>query len=269
MIIQPLPPFNNVVASGVATLKVPKYDLALTRLVLRLGGTALTKAMITDIKLKLGIRTVYNITGTLLDKINKYKGIFDDAYHLTIDFTERDATTLPGKEIGGYDLPRLDDLNVEITITGATAPTLSATGFFTPSQGNDLIQKILYFPASTSVAGKFPVNFNPSGALIKRCHFFYSGTDWTTSADGNLYRLEVKKNGLVIWDANCLDARFYQQEQRKVPQSKHYVYDPIVDNNASGYLVTADAKSLEFNTYLTAADTINMYVELLDKPYNA
>lgn len=270
MIIQPLPPFLNVVASGVATLRVPKYDMTLTRLVLTLGGTTFTKAMITDIKLKLGVRTVYNVSGARLDAINKYKGIYDHAGFLTIDFTERDAPDIRGKEIGGYDLGVLkEDLNVEVTISGATAPTLSATAFFTPTQNNPLIHKLLYFPASSSVGGKFPVNFNPMGALVKRVLFFFGGTDWTSSADGNLSRLEVKKNGLVIWDMQCLAARFVQQEYRKVPQSKLYVYDPTVDNNANGYLVTQDAKSLEFNTWLTAADSINCYVEMLDAPYNA
>lgn len=269
MILQKLPPFLNVVVTGVAVLKVPKYAMTLTRLVLRLGGTALTKAMITDIKLKLGVRTVYNITGPRLDAINKYKGIYDNAGFLTIDFTERDAPTLQGKEIGGYDLAMLDDLTVEVTITGATAPTLEATAFMTPSQGNDLIMKVLYFPASSAVGGKFPVNFNPMGALIKRVHAFYGGADWGATSDGNLNRLEVKKNGLVLWDMTCQEARFVQQEYRKVPQSKLYTYDPVVDNNANGYLVTSDAKSLEFNSYLTATDSIALYVEMLDKPGNA
>ncbi|MQY50837.1 major capsid protein P2 [Rhodocyclus gracilis] len=269
MIIQQIPPFNNVVNTGVATVKIPKYALTLTRLVLVLGGTTFTKAMITDIKLKLGVRTVYNITGTFLDRINKYKGLFDDANHLTIDFTERDAPTLQGKELGGYDLPNLDDMTVEITITGATAPTLTSFGYFTASQGNDVIHKILYFPTSSNVAGKFPVNFNPMGALVKRVHFFYAGTSFSGATPGNLNRLEVKKNGLAIWDLGCYDARFSQQEYRKVPQANTYVYDPIVDNNQSGVLVTADAKSLEFNTFLTAADSIQVYVEMLDKPNNA
>jgi hypothetical protein len=270
MITQPLPPFLNVVASGVATLRVPKYEMTLNRIILTLGGTTFTKAMITDIKLKLGVRTVYNITGSRLDAINKYKGIFDAAGFLTVDFTERDAPDIKGKEIGGYDLATLkDDLTVEVTIAGATAPTLTADAMLTPSQGNPLIHKILYFPASSAVAGKFPANFNPMGALIKRVHFFYGGTDWTGTANGNVNRVEVKKNGLVIWDLSCLAARFIQQEYRKVPQSRLYVYDPIVDNNANGYLVTADARSLEFNTFLTAADSLNMYVEMLDAPYNA
>lgn len=270
MIIQQLPPFFNVVASGVATLKIPRYAMTLTRIVLRLGGTTFTKAMITDIKIKIGSRTVYNITGSRLDAINKYKGIYDHASFLTIDFTERDATgDVRPKEVGGYDMTVItEDINIEVTIAGATAPTLTSTAFLTPPQGNQFIQKLVYIPASSSVAGKFPVQLFPKGALIKRVHFFYGGTDWTGTADGNLQRLEVKKSGYVIHEATCLENRFIQQEYRKVPQSRLYTYDPVVDNNMSGLLVTADASSIEFNTWLTAADTLNVYAELIDTPYN-
>lgn len=270
-IIQPLPPFLNVVNSGVATLQIPRYANTLTRIVLQLGGT-FTKAMITDIKVKIGARTVYNVSGTALDTINKYKGVYDAADHLTIDFTERDAPSLDGKEIGGYDLTAwADNVNLEITIAGATSPTLTGYMFLTPPQGqgaNELIHKTMFYPASTTVAGKFPVNFSPRGALIKRIHFLYTGTDWTASTDGNLNRVEVKKNGLVVFDANARLNRFVQQEHRKVPQAKHYCVDFVFDNNQSGQLKTSDAAALEFNTYLTAQDSLAVYVEVIDLPFN-
>ena len=269
---QPLPPFLNVVASGVATLQVPRYANTVNRFVLALGGTTFTKAMITDIKVKVGARTEYNTSGTRLDAINKYKGIYDDANFLTIDFTERDAPSIDGKEVGGYDMTAWpDNMNLEITIAGATAPTLSGIMILTPPQGKgagEIIHKLLYFPASTSVGGKFPINFQAKGALIKRAHLFYAGTDWTGTTDGNVNRVEVKKNGLVVWDATSRMARFIEQEQRKVPQAKHYCVDFIYDNNASGALTTADAAALEFNAYLTAADALDVYVEVLDLPFN-
>lgn len=268
MILQKLPPFLNVVATGVATLRIPRYAQTLTRLVLKLGGT-FTKTMITDIKIKAGVRIVYNTTGLVLDAINTYKGLTANASYLTLDFTERDATGIVGREIGGYDLQTMDDLTLEVTIAGATSPTLEATAYFTPPQNNPLIQKILSFQVATSASGKLAIPFDPRGALIKRIHMKYAGTDWGASTDGNINRLEVKKNGLVIFDQTCTDNRFAQNEYRKVPQSKYFVYDPIVDNNASGHLVTADAASLEFNAYLTAGDTVNVYAELLDAPNNA
>lgn len=271
MIQQQLPAFLNVVASGIAQLTIPLYTMTLQKVVLALGGTAFTKAMITDIKVKIGTRLIYNISGTNLDKINKYKGIFDHAGFLTIDFTERDAPSILGKEVGGIDMSKLGgrQLTVEVTIAGATAPTLSASAWMTPPQENDVIHKLLLIPASVSVGGKFMVPVGDlKGALIKRAHFMYNGTDWGASTNGNLNRLEVKKNGIVVWDMPCVEARFAQQEFRKVPQSKVYVFDPGLDNNTSGYLTTADAAALEFNTYLTAADGMSVYLELLDTPDN-
>lgn len=271
-LVQQLPPFLNVVNSGVATLQIPRYSNTLTRLVLALAGTAFTKAMITDIKVKIGARTVYNVTGTRLDAINKYKGIFDDANFLTLDFTERDAPSIDGKEIGGFDMTAWqDNLNVEVTIAGATAPQLSGYMVLTAPQGQgagEIIHKLMYFPASTNVAGKFPINFAARGALIKRVHVFYTGADWTSTTDGNVNRMEVKKNGLVVFESTSRVARFMQQEQRKVPQAKHFCVDFVFDNNQSGALKTSDAASLEFNAFLTAADGLDVYVECLDLPFN-
>ncbi|ALS61856.1 major capsid protein P2 [Pandoraea norimbergensis] len=271
-IVQQLPPFNNVVATGVATLRIPKWNNTLTRVVLDLGGTTFTKAMITDIKVKIGVRTTYNCTGAVLDTVNKYKGIYDAPNQLTIDFTERDAPSIDGKEIGGYDMAALpDQVSIEVTITGATAPTLNAFAFLTASQGKAgaLVHKLLYFPTSTTVGGKFMINFNPQGALIKRVHLFYAGASWVGNGDGNINRVEVKKNGIVVMDTTDHIRRFVQNEYKKVPQAGHFAVDFIVDNNQSAMLITQDAKSLEFNAYLSAGDTINAYLELLDAPYNA
>lgn len=364
MIIQKAPSFNPVTAGQRALLQVPKYDLTLTRLQLRLGGTTLTKALLEQINVKLGTHTVWDVTGSELDKINKYKGLYDDAYHLTLDFTERDAPDIVGKEIGGIDMTTIpDNVYVEVAIgSGASAPTLSAQAFYTPPQGNTLIKKFVKATTPTLAAGRGDVNFNPMGALIQRGYFFYTGNDWcgtsatsaafsgntgngamgaiTVSAaakigvhkiiciepgvnvgtfahydpdgllvssrvivasaysagglaftladggtdfipgdgfditvsqatDGNLNDLLVRKDGVAVWDeVSCVDARFIQKEYRKVPQSKCYVYDPIVDNNQSGALVSNGAKSLQFRPDLTASDTLTCLFEVLDQPYN-
>lgn len=269
MFQQPLPPFLNVVPSGIATLQIPRYAQTLNRIVMRLGGTTFTKAMITDIRIKFGMKTVFQISGANLDKINKYKGIFDQANFLTIDFTERDAPTLPGQQLGGYDLTQYaDQLTLEVTISGATAPTLSASAWMSTPQGNPLIEKLLYIPASVSAGGKFPIQINPRGALIKRIFTFFAGSNGTSTTDGNVNRFEVKKNGIVLFDSTDVEARFTQQEYRKVPQTGLYVVDFLVDNNASSMLKTSDATALEFNSYLTAADTLGVYVELIDTAFN-
>lgn len=270
MILQQLPAFNPQTAGQKALLKVPKYDLTLSRVQLRLGGT-FTKAQIDQITVRAGSHPIYDVTGSDLDAMNKYKGIFDDAYHLTLDWNERDASDIVGKEIGGIDMTQLnDELFIEVSINaGATSPTLSAKAFFTPPQGNNLIKKILKIMTPSLAAGRNDIPFNPMGALIQRVFIKYGGTDWTTSADGNVKDLRVVKNGVPICDdIGCLDNRFVQQEYRKVPQTKMYVYDAIVDNNQSGAVVTSDAKSLQIRPNLTATDTLTCYFEVIDTPYN-
>ena len=271
MFNQPLPPFTNVVANGIATMKVPSYDLTLLRVMLVLGGTAFTKAMITDIKLKLGARMVYNCSGPDLDRINKYKNIFDTPNYLTIDFTERDQTDMAVRELGGYSLPALrglGDMTIEVTIAGATAPTLAAFAQFNAPQANPMIMKLVKFQSPSALAGRFPINLQLGGALVKRLHLVYTGADWTLIANGNLNRVEVKKNGLTIHDMFDLDNRFLNQEYRKVPQSRGYVVDLIQDNNFRGHLDTSDARSLEVNAYLTAGDAVTTIAEVLDLPTN-
>lgn len=286
MIYQNLPPFNPV-ANGVrSTTQVQRWAMTLGRILLCFPQTAangITKATISEIVVKVGARVVFGpISGADLDKANKHRGIYDDSAHLTIDFTERDGLSIVAKEIGGYDLPALGDEDVFVEVVnnyaGANPLTLYALGGFTtlqfdPSKPQDrdgqLVHKTLIYQIPTS--GGTAVTWMPDfkGAIVKRIHFAYTGTDWTATADGNLQRVEVKKNGNAIWtQVRCLDNRFLLQEQRKVPQSKFYTLDWVHDNAHSSALDTRDARALEFNFTLGAADTLRAIVEVLDLPRN-
>ncbi|MDN3544656.1 major capsid protein P2 [Kinneretia asaccharophila] len=282
MIYLRLPPFNPV-ANGVrSTIQIPRYDMTLGRVVLKFIGTnSITKATISEIVVKIGARVVYGpISGAELDALNKYKGIHDQADSLTIDFTERDGLSVVAKEIGGIDIPALggQDMFIEVANTAASGtPALYALGGFTslqfnpkePNPDGQLIKKLLKIQVPTS--GGTAITWTPifKGAIVQRIHFKYTGTDWTASANGNVQSVECKKNGVAVWDRiECRDARFVEQEQRKTPQSRYYHLDFVHDNVHSAALATADARALEFNLALGAADTITAIVEVLDSPNN-
>lgn len=271
MILEKLPSFQPVAAGQRALVKVPKYAMTLTRVQLVLGGT-FTKANIEQINVKLGSRVIWDVSGTELEAINSYKGLDDPATHLTIDFTEKDAGDIVGKEIGGIDMTQIgaDEVFIEVKIaSGATNPTLRGLAFWTPPQGNDLIKKMVKQTTATLSAGRADIPFNPMGSLVQRMYVGYTGTDWGAGTNGNVADLRVRKNGNAVWDeVSCVDARVIQSHYGKVPQSKFYVYDPIVDNNQSGALVTSDAKSLLIQPLLTASDTLTCIFEVLDKPFN-
>lgn len=282
MIYLKLPPFNPV-ANGVrSTTQVQRWQMTLGRIVLGfIGANSITKATIAEVVVKIGARVVFGpISGTELDKLNKYRGIFDQADHLTIDLTERDALSVVGKEIGGIDLPAIGNEDVFIEVVnsaGAGTPALYALGGFTslqfdprkPNPEGQLIKKVLAYQVPTSGGTKVTWMPDFKGALVQRIHLQYAGADWGAGTNGNLNTVEVKKNGVAIWDRiACMDNRFLLQEQKKVPQSKWYSVDFIHDNVNSAALDTVSARALEFNFDLTAGDTIKAIVECLDVPAN-
>jgi hypothetical protein len=282
MIYLQIPPFNPV-ANGVrSSVQIPRYDMTLARVVLDFPGTnSITKATISEIVLKVGARVVFGpVSGAELDAINRYRGIFDQADKLTIDLTERDGLSLFAKEVGGIDIPALggEDVFLEVVNNAASGtPTLSALGGFTslqfdpraPAPDGQLIHKVIAYSVPTS--GGTSITWTPQfkGAIVKRVHFRYTGTDWTALVNGNLNRVEVKKNGVAIHDrVECRINRFIQSEQRKVPQARMYTVDFVHDNINTAALATADARALEFNLTLTAGDTIRAIAEVLDVPGN-
>ena len=84
----------------------------------------------------------------------------------------------------------------------------------------------------------------------------------------NIAKFEVKKDGITRWELDDMENRFYLQERKRVPQNKLYLLDLCADDNLTGALVTANAKSIEFAVTLTATDNGIILFDVLDAPYN-
>lgn len=284
MIPLKLPPFTPLANGTKATTMVPSWAMTLGRIVLcfpQATANAITKATISEVVVKVGARVIFGpVTGLELDKLNKYRGLYDDAGHLTIDFTERDGLSVIAKEIGGLDLPALGADNVFVEVTnsyaGANAHNLYAVAGYTalqfdpraPSRDGQLIHKLLSFQIPGNGGTQLTWMPDFKGAIVKRVHFSYAGTDWTATADGNVANVQTKKNGIEVFNIRCLDNRFLAQEQRKVPQAKLFSQDFIADNVQSAAMETRDARALEWNLTLTATDSVKALVEVLDVPGN-
>src|SRR6266446_2320381 len=130
--------FQNVAANTTAYAEVRRYALTLLGMTLTLGGTTFTKAQITMIRVRLGSHVLWQITAPdlnvihsyLLGNLLSYVGLLNPTRltMLELDFTDPRNRHLAGEMIGGIDMTRLPDgkLRVEVTIGGATAPTLDA-----------------------------------------------------------------------------------------------------------------------------------------------
>lgn len=252
-------PFSNVAASGVATVSLP-VGMSYNRIFLALSGGAFTKAMITDIKVKLNGKVIYQNTGSRLDLINTYRKRGVSASYLCIDFTEPDAKDMGEQYIGNLNTAQgVSSLTMEVTIAGATTPALDSYAEFGPPAPLGVIAKQILFTTSFGGAGKFPfklIDVANRGAIIKRVHFAHTGA---------VTALEVKKNGIVMHD-NIPSAvnTFYQLDYNKVAQANLYTYDPCLDNNYSNAVKTQDMVSLEFNLTTSGADTVTAVLEVLD-----
>lgn len=260
-----LPPFENVAANSTAIL--PRIPMGETydKITLKLGGTAFTKAMITAIRLRLGGKLIWDVTGTALDTINQYMGETASAAYLTLNFAERQARTIVGEEIGAIDtsLP-YSGFSMEVDIGAATAPTLagwadrSAPQTGKPHQA--LFRAITKAVETPGAAGVFNLDMplgSDKGTLIKRIHMFHS----------NVTEFAVKKNGLDLQDQGEIALiQFEQNELARTTQAGHFAYDPIVRDNQSEAVSTVrgdgSRANFEFKATLSAADTITSYPEL-------
>jgi hypothetical protein len=180
-----LPSFENVVATGRATAEVPRYAMTLLGLTLRLGGTTFNETHITEIRLRLGSKTIWGpVTGAHLRKMNAYKGYDDNNRQFQhVDLVQPGSKTIGGAMVGGIDMSKLPAgrLIVEVTTSGATAPTLDAKAHWGPPQGNDVMQKLLQYAWSTSGTGRRVVPFEFRGARVRRMFAIYDGTGGATS----------------------------------------------------------------------------------------
>jgi len=252
-------PFQNVAASGVASVSLP-VGMSYNRIFLQLGGTTFTKAMITNIKVKLNGKTIFENTGSRLNLINTYRGLGVDASFVVVDFTEPKAKMMAEQFLGNVNTAKsVTSLTMEVTIAGATAPTLDSWSELGPPAGLGVIAKQILFTASFGAAGKFPfklIDVANRGAIVKRVHFAHGG---------NMTALEVKKNGVVIFD-NVTTAvnTFWQLDYGKTAQSNLFTFDPCLDNNYTNAITTADMVSLEFNPTFSASDSVTAVLEVLD-----
>lgn len=259
--------YQNVVATGTATANVTP-GRTIENIQLKLGGTTLTKAMLTEIKVKANGKVIVEGSGAQLNALNAYRGHTIGANYLDIPFAERvSEQSKIDRNFGAFDTSGVGTITTEVTIAGATAPTLrniihesaqqrDASGAPLPQSG--VLAKILRYPWNTSAGGRLAIALpfgGAIGAVIKRIHIFHGG---------NLTGAEVKQDGLIIHESLRADNEYEQTRWGRVPQANCYTIDFMLEGNVDRALNTRDAKTLEWLLTFSAADSGNILVEYLD-----
>lgn len=261
-------PFSNVVPTGTATATVtPSRTLENYRL--RLGGTALTKAMLTLVRVKAGqSKVLVEATGPDLEKINAYRTtIAQDAAFLDVFFADYSLNNELDRMVGAFDTSLVPNISLEVKTNGATAPTLTPiliesaqqkdkTGAMAPYA--PLVSKLLPYPYAIATGGKLPVTlpFGPqTGSIVKRVHVFHTG---------NMIGAVVKQDTSVVHESVKAENEYEQKRHGRNPQANVYTIDFVADGDIRKALDTRDARSLEWMLEFSGADNGTIYVEYVD-----
>lgn len=268
-----LDPIQNVIASGVAICDMNKFlGSVLEKITLTLGGTAFTKSNITLMQLKANAKVIWESTGPNLDASNLYNGGVSDATVLKIDFMDRKAVTVNARQAGALDLSNgsgISTLRLEITTSGATAPTLVGFADVSPPSADPaeaairpLIarrHRITYVaPAAGEFAIPVPHLDSAGGGSVFRRIYFYSA---------NATKIRTVREGVIEHEATKLQNENAQKDNFKTPQANLVVFDPVQDGQMTGRVwdtrPVAGVRSAQFYMTFSAGETVTVETEEL------
>lgn len=268
----PLDPFQNVVASGVAIGDLNKLlGSVLEKLTMTLGGT-FTMAMITLVQLKANAKVIWESTGSNLDASNLYNGGVTDATILKIDFMDHLAVTVNSRQVGAIDLSigsGISTFRIEITIAGATAPTLVGFADVSPPSADPaeasirgLIGRRHQITYVAPAAGEFDIpvsHLDPAGGgSVYRRIFLYSA---------NCTAIRTVREGVTEHQLTKLQNENAQKDYRKVPQANLVVFDPCQDGQMTGRVWDtrpgSGVRSAQFFGTFSAGETIKVETDEL------
>lgn len=248
--LKKLQAFQNVLATGTAIVDLlPTVGgNVLESIWLTLGGTALTKAMITGIRLKANGKTIRETSGSTLDTRNKYFNVGTDATHLLMDFMYPHARTPQAFQTGAIDLSAnsgIKQLTLEVDIAGATAPTLIGSAEISPAgavPGEERIRFVMLKQTKATVnvpaVGEFAIaipHVRPeAGGSVFAAINLYSA---------NTTNLRIRRQGIDEYDMPVALMQQIQQRAGRVPQAGHIAFDPCTDQILAGRVWDTTSRS--------------------------
>lgn len=266
-IFRPALPLSNVAASNTATGQITP-GRTIEGLLFKCGGTFDVQTHISLVRIKANGKTIIEGTGAQLSALAEFRGDTHSDSYLYVDFTEsRKGRDFLDEMVGAWDTSMgVANITVEVTIGAATSPTLVLyTVESAPQAMNEasrpyagLMHKILRYPWSIGAGGaqNIPLPFGPvNGAIIKRLHITHT----------NATQAVIKQDGVVVYDALLADAQQMNTQFKSVNQSGYMSIDFIPDGNVKNALDTRNARSLELQVTLSAADSGYVIAEYLDQ----
>lgn len=268
-----LDPFQNVANSGVAVSDCAKLlGTVVEKFTLVLGGTTFTPSMITSLVIKANGKIIYQTTGANLQASNLYNGGYSDATILKVDLMDRKAVTANARQAGTWDLSAksgITSLRIEVTISGATSPTLAGIADVFPPVDDPNEAGIRWLMArrhqhtyTVGAAGQFalpvPHIDPPGGGSNFRRIYLYSA---------NCTALKTMRDGITEHELTTALNTAAQRDNFKAPQSNLTVFDPVQDGQLQmrtwDTRLSSGVKSAQFYATFSAGETITIETEEL------
>lgn len=267
-----LDPFQNVVASGIAIGDLNKLlGTVLEKMVFTLGGT-FTRAMITSLQLKANGKVIYETDGSKLESSAMYQGHVTDATILCLDFMDRRAVTVNARQAGAIDLSAksgITSLRLEVTISGATSPTLVGVADVSPPTEDPNEAGIRWLMARRhrvtqviGAAGQYALavpHLDPAGGGSNfRRIYVYSA---------NCNAIKTVREGITEHELTKLQNEACQKDNFKAPQANLIVFDPVQDGQLQGRTwdtrPASGVRSAQFYGTFSAGETITIETDEL------
>lgn len=264
----PLTNLQNVAPGNIATLKCPVGQGAPTydQIRLELSG-GMTPAHLEYVRGKANGRIFMDEGGGLVvNDRDDYRGIYNDATAVVLDFTEPKARNGAAEQLlASVPGSLLADLALEIKIA-AGAPAngkITAVANYRPPTNNPFIRKMLMTTVSFAAAGSsgapnicyLPVG--GAGGKIKRIWIH-------ESAANNLTAAQIRIANNVVHEVTRARIEHDQKRNGLIPQAGVVVLDFIEDGNLAGMLDTQNAPMVELRLETVAGGSFTVYYEFID-----
>ena len=268
-----LDPFQNVVASGIAINDLNKLlGSVLEKMVFTMGGTSFTRSNITLVQLKANGKVIFETTGAAIDARMTYNGHSSDSTIFSIDFMDRRAITANARQAGTLDLSAksgITSLRLEVTTSGATAPTLVGVADVSPPTEDPAESQIRWLMSRShratqviGAAGTFALNIphiDPAGggSNYRRVYIFSS----------NMTGIKSMREGVTEHELTKLQNEACQKDNFKVPQTGMVVFDPVQDGQLTGRTwdtrPSSGVRSAQFYGIFSAGETTTIETDEL------
>ena len=269
-----MPNIQNLVPSARASISFP-LGQTYEKLYFYLGTTGLTKAVITNIVMKINNKEFQRWNSAVeLEVLNAYKGnATANAAYLVFDFTERLARQEVGMKLGtiaacmeaGVQSFTLEFDIAAFTVTGGFTPYIYAD--VSEPSSNRVVQRVQMQQKALSAAVQdiFYIPFGSSGYQVKRLILKHV----------NLASVKIRRDGVDVYeDLPVALSNLREQDFGRVPVAGYQVVDFIPDTLASNAFNSAftqvqtpngpaaiPVQNLDARLTVSAADTITIYTE--------